>query len=250
LKTHVLIVEDDANLRLTLQDNLEEQGYQVRVAASVAEGWKALDARAADVVVLDLMLPDGDGYDFCKKLREKRLPSRVLMLTARSLEEDLVRGFDAGADDYLAKPYRLRELYARIAALVRRGPAETTPAPAVHRFGPFTLEPLTRSVTGPSGPLELTRKEFDLLVMLLESGGRVLSRDEILDRVWGDVVVDLHTVDNFVSSLKKKLSVKGLGSARGAAQSAAERGKATAQEKGSPGFELKTVRGVGFRWVC
>src|SRR4051812_48084107 len=121
LKTHVLIVEDDANLRLTLQDNLEEQGYQVRVAASVAEGWKALDARAADVVVLDLMLPDGDGYDFCKKLREKRLPSRVLMLTARSLEEDLVRGFDAGADDYLAKPYRLRELYARIAALVRRG---------------------------------------------------------------------------------------------------------------------------------
>jgi DNA-binding response OmpR family regulator len=199
----------------------------VRVAASVAEGWTALDAEAADVVVLDLMLPDGDGYAFCKKLREKRLPSRVLMLTARSLEEDLVRGFDAGADDYLAKPYRLRELYARIAALVRRAPA-AEPVEKTHRFGPFTLESLTRTVTGPTGPLELTRKEFDLLVMLLESGGRVLSRDEILDRVWGDVVVDLHTVDNFVSSLKKKLAVK----------------------RGPAGFELKTVRGVGFRWVC
>ena len=226
----VLIVEDDANLRLTLQDNLEEQGYAVRVAASVKEGWKALDETPSDVVVLDLMLPDGDGYSFCKRLREKKLPSRVLMLTARSLEEDLVRGFDAGADDYLAKPYRLRELYARIAALVRRGPAEDVKAaPAkTHRFGPFSLDASTRTVTGPTGPLELTRKEFDLLVMLLESGGRVLSRDEILDQVWGDVVVDLHTVDNFVSSLKKKLTVK----------------------KGAAGFELKTVRGVGFRWVC
>jgi len=228
MASSVLIVEDDANLRLTLEDNLGEQGYQVRTAASVAEAWKALDSAPADVVVLDLMLPDGDGYAFCKRLREKKLPARVLMLTARSLEEDLVRGFDAGADDYLAKPYRLRELYARIAALVRRGPAEGSAAgPVVHRFGPFTVEVETRSVTGPGGPVELTRKEFDLLVLLLESGGKVLSRDEILDRVWGDVVVDLHTVDNFVSSLKKKLGVK----------------------KGSPGFELKTVRGVGFRWV-
>ncbi|MBK7857241.1 MAG: response regulator transcription factor [Archangiaceae bacterium] len=223
----VLIIEDDANLRLTLEDNLSEQGYAVRVASTVAEAWKALEAQPSDVVILDLMLPDGDGYAFCKALRKKNLPSRVLMLTARSLEEDLVRGFDAGADDYLAKPYRLRELYARIAALLRRAPAETKTS-TTHRFGPFSLEVHTRNVTGPQGPVELTRKEFDLLLMLLESNGRVLSRDEILDRVWGDVVVDLHTVDNFVSSLKKKLSVK----------------------KGEPGFELKTVRGVGFRWVC
>jgi DNA-binding response OmpR family regulator len=222
----VLIIEDDANLRLTLEDNLTEQGYQLRVAATLAEAWTALETRPSDVVVLDLMLPDGDGYAFCRRLREKKLPSRVLMLTARSLEEDLVRGFDAGADDYLAKPYRLRELYARVAALLRRGPAEAK-ATEVHRFGPFTLQVGARTVSGPMGPLELTRKEFDLLLLLLESGGRVLSRDEILDRVWGDVVVDLHTVDNFVSSLKRKLSVK----------------------KGSPGFELKTVRGVGFRWV-
>jgi DNA-binding response OmpR family regulator len=224
----VLVVEDDGNLRLTLEDNLTEQGYQVRTAATAADAWRALDAQPFDVVVLDLMLPDSDGYTLCKKLRAKKLPSRVLMLTARSLEEDLVRGFDAGADDYLAKPYRLRELLARVAALVRRGPAEAPAPAAVHRFGGFSLETTTRTVSGSDGPVELTRKEFDLLLLFLESGGRVLSRDEILDSVWGDVVVDLHTVDNFISSLKKKLKVK----------------------RGAPGFELKTVRGVGFRWVC
>jgi DNA-binding response OmpR family regulator len=224
----VLVVEDDANLRLTLEDNLSEQGYQVRVAATAGEAWRALEAQPFDVVVLDLMLPDSDGYTLCKKLRAKKVPSRVLMLTARSLEEDLVRGFDAGADDYLAKPYRLRELLARVAALARRAPTEETGAAAVHRFGAFSVEIATRSVKGPDGPIELTRKEFDLLVLLVTSGGRVLSRDDILSAVWGDVVVDLHTVDNFVSSLKKKLKVR----------------------RGPAGFELKTVRGVGFRWVC
>jgi DNA-binding response OmpR family regulator len=223
----ILVVEDDANLRLTLQDNLEREAHQVKSAATVAEAWSRLDAERFDVVVLDLMLPDGDGYSVCKKIREKKIPVRVLMLTARSLEEDLVRGFDAGADDYVAKPYRLRELLARISALARRSAAERD-SPTVHRFGPFTLQVQTRSVTSDAGPIELTRKEFDLLLLLLESGGRVLSRDEILDAVWGDVVVDLHTVDNFISNLKKKLKVK----------------------RGAPGFELKTVRGVGFRWVC
>src|SRR2546422_6222797 len=116
----VLVVEDDENLRLTLHDNLEREGHQVQSAASCAEAWRALESNRFEVVVLDLMLPDGDGYSLCKQLREKKLPVRVLMLTARSLEEDLVRGFDAGADDYVAKPYRLRELLARISALARR----------------------------------------------------------------------------------------------------------------------------------
>jgi DNA-binding response OmpR family regulator len=223
----VLIVEDDDNLRLTLHDNLEREGHAVKSVATVADTWRALEAGAFEVVVLDLMLPDGDGYAVCKRLREQRLPVRVLMLTARSLEEDLVRGFDAGADDYVAKPYRLKELLARVSALARRTTAERQSS-KVHRFGPFTLKVQTRTVTSDAGPIELTRKEFDLLLLLLESGGRVLTRDEILDAVWGDVVVDLHTVDNFVSNLKKKLKVK----------------------KGKAGFELKTVRGVGFRWVC
>jgi DNA-binding response OmpR family regulator len=216
----ILLVEDDENLRVTLADNLDEQGYAVIQAATVKAAWDALQATRFEVVVLDLMLPDGDGYALCRKLRDAGHGCRVLMLTARSLEEDLVRGFDAGADDYLAKPYRLRELLARIAALVRRKPA----VEAGHRLGSFRIDEAARTVTGPSGAVELTRKEFDLLVCLLNGGEKVLSRDEILDAVWGtDVVVDTHTVDNFVSSLKKKL-------------------------KGD-GFELKTVRGVGFRLV-
>jgi DNA-binding response OmpR family regulator len=216
----ILLVEDDENLRVTLGDNLEEQGYAVTQAAGVKAAWKALQAERFDVVVLDLMLPDGDGYSLCKQLREAGHTSRVLMLTARSLEEDLVRGFDAGADDYLAKPYRLRELLARVAALTRRGAAGVK-----HRLGKLSIDEEARTVTGPDGAIELTRKEFDLLVCLLKAGEKVLSRDDILDAVWGkDVVVDTHTVDNFVSSLKKKL-------------------------KGD-GFELKTVRGVGFRLVA
>lgn len=218
----VLIVEDDANLRLALEDNLRDEGYAVQVAATVKAAREALSAGAPDVVVLDLMLPDGDGYALCRELRRDGLPSRVLMLTARTLEDDLVKGFEAGADDYLAKPYRLRELLARVAALARRAPAAA--AETVHRLGAFTVDEATRTVKGAAGEVELTRKEFDLLVCLLRAGERVVSRDDILDAVWGaDVVVDTHTVDNFVSSLKKKLK--------------------------GPGFELKTVRGVGFRLV-
>lgn len=220
----VLIVEDDANLRLALEDNLRDEGYAVQVAATVKAAREALSAGAPDVVVLDLMLPDGDGYAVCRELRARGLPTRVLMLTARTLEDDLVKGFEAGADDYLAKPYRLRELLARVAALARRGAAG--PAGPTHSLGPFTIDEAARTVAGPDGPVELTRKEFDLLVCLLKAGDRVLSRDEILDAVWGaDVVVDTHTVDNFISSLKKKVK--------------APRGE----------FELKTVRGVGFRLV-
>jgi DNA-binding response OmpR family regulator len=215
----VLIVEDDANLRLALEDNLRDEGYQVEVAATVKAAREALARTTPDVVVLDVMLPDGDGYTLCRELRQQGLPARILMLTARTLEDDLVKGFEAGADDYLAKPYRLRELLARVAALSRRAPAA---AATVHRLGPFAVDEATRTVRGPSGDVDLTRTEFDLLVCLAQAGDRVLSRDEILDAVWGaDVVVDSHTVDNFVSSLKRKLQ--------------------------GPGFELKTVRGVGFR---
>lgn len=220
----VLIVEDDANLRLALEDNLRDEGYAVQVAATVKAAREALSAAAPDVVVLDLMLPDGDGYALCRELRARGVTSRVLMLTARTLEDDLVKGFEAGADDYLAKPYRLRELLARVAALARRGPAG--PGGPTHTLGAFSIDEATRTVAGPDGPVELTRKEFDLLVCLLKAGDRVLSRDEILDAVWGaDVVVDTHTVDNFISSLKKKVKPS--------------RGE----------FEWKTVRGVGFRLV-
>lgn len=222
MPTQVLVVEDDSSLRLAVTDNLEDEGYTVLATATLAAARAAVAAQPFDVVVLDLMLPDGDGSALCRELRKANNPARVLMLTARTLEDDLVKGFEAGADDYLAKPYRLRELLARVAALARRttGPS----AGATHTLGHYQVDETRRTVTGPGGAVvELTRKEFDLLICLLRAGGAVVKRDDILDAVWGDVVVDTHTVDNFVSSLKKKLKAE------------------------SSGFELKTVRGVGFR---
>jgi len=218
VSARVLLVEDDRNLREALAETLADEGYQVQTASSLGEARAALKTATPEVLVLDLMLPDGDGSMLCREVKRAGLPTRVLMLTARTLEDDVVKGFDSGADDYVGKPYRLKELLARIGALVRRS---SSPAAPSHRFGPYTIDEATRVVSGPGGEVCLTRKEFDLLVCLVGANGAVLSRDELLDRVWGDVVVDLHTVDNFVSSLKKKLK----------------------------GVELKTVRGVGFRLV-
>ncbi len=211
----VLVVEDDSSLRLALCDNLDDEGYAVSSAATLADARAALKKSEVDVIVLDLMLPDGDGTALCHELRGRRDPTRILMLTARTLEDDLVKGFEAGADDYLAKPYRLRELLARIAALVRRA---STPLATKHTLGEWEVDEAARTVKNAKGLVELTRKEFDLLVFLLRANDSVATRDAILDAVWGDVVVDTHTVDNFVGSLKKKLKL-----------------------------DIKTVRGVGFR---
>ena len=222
MPTQVLVVEDDSSLRLAVTDNLQDEGYEVTAVGSLTNARAALARQPFEVVVLDLMLPDGDGTTLCRELRKAGHAARVLMLTARTLEDDLVKGFEAGADDYLAKPYRLRELLARVAALARR--AGRNVAGGTHALGPYEVDEAKRTVTGPAGAVELTRKEFDLLVCLLRAGDAVVKRDDILDAVWGDVVVDTHTVDNFVSSLKKKL-------------------------KADAGFELRTVRGVGFRLV-
>ncbi|MBF5046298.1 response regulator transcription factor [Aggregicoccus sp. 17bor-14] len=220
----ILIVEDDTNLRLTLTDNLQDEGYQVQGAASAKEAQALLAQRTFDLLILDVMLPDGDGYSLCRSLRAKGVKSMVLMLTARTLEDDLVRGFEAGAQDYLAKPYRLRELLARVGALLRRG--GVAPVQQSVAFGGFTLDLAKRQLSSPAGTgIELTRKEFDLLAFLLSHRDRALTRDEILDAVWGqDVVVDPHTVDNFVSSLRKKLNWTS-----------------------EAGFAIHTIRGVGFR---
>ncbi len=221
----ILLVEDDTNLRLALRDNLENQGgYAVEEAASVRAAREHLAKRAFQLILLDVMLPDGDGYTLCRALRDEGVTTPVLMLTARTLEDDVVRGFEAGAQDYLGKPYRLRELLARVGALVRRSGGAA--AAKLVRFGGYKMDLDRRKVESPEGAaVELTRTEFDLLAFLVREKERVLRRDDILDAVWGkDVVVDPHTVDNFVSSLKKKL---GWNSASG--------------------FSIHTIRGVGYR---
>ncbi|MCA9706510.1 MAG: response regulator transcription factor [Myxococcales bacterium] len=225
----VLVVEDDENLRITLADNLEDEGYRVTAVEGGRAALEAVEHAAPDVVVLDIMLPDIDGYSVCRALRQRGCAAKVLMLTARTLEDDVVQGFDAGADDYLAKPYRLRELLARVRALLRRGAAAaaaSAPAPAPTSALPgLSIDRDARTVSAADGPIELTRTEFDLLVFLLDHPGKALSRERILEQVWGsDVVVDPRTVDNFISSLKRKLGwTKGCG------------------------FAFAAVRGVGYR---
>jgi len=226
----ILVVEDDENLRLPLVDNLEDEGFAVEQAASGEAAIEAVRAEAFDVIVLDIMLPGISGYEVCKALRAEGSTAGVLMLTARSLEDDVVTGFDAGADDYLTKPYRLRELLARVRALLRR---RAPPAPAAVPDAPQTvvdvdgiqIDRSARTVIDPSGaPVELTRTEFDLLVFMLDHRGEALAREVILDKVWGNVRVDPRTVDNFVSNLKKKLGW-------------------TKDRR----FAFKAVRGVGYR---
>jgi DNA-binding response OmpR family regulator len=219
----ILIVEDDENLRLALHDNLQEEGYEVESAADGAAAIEQVGARSFDLIVLDIMLPDSDGYTLCKKFRGDGVKSMILMLTARTLEDDLIRGLDAGADDYLTKPYRLRELMARVRALLRR----QNEAPVKELVcGPYRIDTERRETVHEDGSeLELTRKEFDLLSFLVRNQGKALTRNQILDEVWGqDVVVDDRTVDNFISNLKKKL--------RWTPDST---------------FKIHTVRGVGYR---
>jgi DNA-binding response OmpR family regulator len=227
----ILIVEDDENLRVTLRDNLEQEGFAIEAVADGPAALEQATARPFDVILLDVMLPGVDGYQVCRALRGAGCEAKILMLTARTLEEDIVGGLDAGADDYLVKPYRLRELLARVRALSRRGAAAARSAaphqpPELLRCGAFRIDCARRDVTDEAGAsVKLTRTEFDLLVYLVRNRGRALSRNDLLQQVWQGMVLDERTVDNFVSSLKKKLRW-GAGA----------------------GFEIHTVRGVGYRF--
>lgn len=225
-RRRILIVEDDENLRLGLEDNLEEHGYHVDSAPDAATARGLIEGADYELIILDIMLPDGDGYVVCEELRAEGVKARILMLTARTLEQDIVRGFDAGADDYLAKPYRIAELLARVRALLRRSSELASSGTAI-MFGEHSLDVEARVVQHvSSGAIELTRTEFDLLAYFLAHAGRALHRQQILDAVWGeDIVVDERTIDNFVSNLKKKLGWS------------AERA-----------WRIVTIRGVGYRF--
>lgn len=223
---HVLIVEDDENLRLTLSDILEDE-YEVTSADTIAAATTLITKQHFAIIILDLMLPDGDGYDFCRLLRDQDITTPVLMLTARSLEDDLVKGFEVGADDYLVKPYKSNELMARVKALIKRsrGFKESETQNLTENINDFILNRAARSVVSKLGnAVDLTPKEFDTLVYLCDHPHKAISRQELLDNIWGDVVVDTRTIDNFISSIKKKLHL----TTRNAAY-------------------IETVRGVGYR---
>jgi len=199
----ILIIEDDPTMLRVLRDNFEYAGYRVFTAADGETGLNsALDGKP-DLIVLDIMLPKINGYEICRLVRGQDLDMPIIMLTAKGQESDIVLGLNLGADDYVTKPFSLRELLARAAAFLRRRRHEE---PAVYTFGACRLDVAARTFHRDGRELTLTPREFDLLLLFLRRPGRALTRDEILNRVWGyDALVTGRTVDRFVTTLRQKI---------------------------------------------
>jgi len=199
----VLVVEDEVKMAGLLRRALEEEGYAVDVAARADEALWLGTENAYDAVLLDVMLPDGDGFGVCRGLREAGTWSPVLMLTARDAVADRVAGLDAGADDYLTKPFSLAELMARLRALIRRGAVER---PSILLVGDLSLDPTTHTVRRGERPVELTAKEFALLEYLMRHPGEVLSRTRLIEHVWDFAYDgDSNVVDVYVRYLRNKI---------------------------------------------
>jgi two-component system, OmpR family, alkaline phosphatase synthesis response regulator PhoP len=207
--TTILVIEDERDLARGLQANLEVEGYDVVVANTGEDGVRAAFARPPDLVLLDLMLPDIDGYEVLGRLRRAHLDMPVLILTARGEEVDKVRGFRTGADDYVTKPFGVMELLVRIQAILRRttGRAgEVAAARRVFRAGEIEVDVDQRSVRRAGSDVALTPKAFDLLLALFQREGRVASRVDLLREVWGYASeVTTRTVDAHVAELRRKL---------------------------------------------
>lgn len=225
MSTKLLLIDDDARLTAMVGDYLSHAGFEVAVAGSLTAGRAALQESLPDLLVLDLMLPDGDGLDFCRELRAnqrlKRLP--VLMLSARGEPMDRILGLELGADDYLPKPFEPRELQARIKALLRRAEPGASDE-EVMRFGRLEIDMAARLARLDGKPCDLTSHQFDLLVVLAQSPGRVLSRDQIMDALKG------HPLDAFDRSIDVHIS----------------RIRAVIEEDPKAPRRVLTVRGAGY----
>jgi len=206
----VLVVEDEAHLAAGLRLNLEMDGYRVVNARTVREaGAQLVQSAPIDLILLDVNLPDGDGYSFCKQLRDAGHYTPVIMLTARSAAEERVRGLDSGADDYMPKPFELAELLARVRSALRRSgwrQHDSPPDSALGelRFGEAVINFDTHEATAFGKPVRLTQLELDLVQYFAQNAGRVLSREELLERVWKlRNAPNTRSVDNFIVRLRK-----------------------------------------------
>ena len=226
-KRTVLLVEDEESITAPLAEALSREGFEPVVAGTAAEALELASARPPDLVLLDLMLPDGSGLDVCRELRS-RSAVPIIMLTARGEETDRVVGLEVGADDYVVKPFSARELIARIRAVLRRtAAAPAGPVEETVELGDVRVDRARRSASVGGEPLELSRKEFDLLRLLVENAGSVVTRERLIDEVWDtNWFGSTKTLDVHVSALRKKLG----------------------DDPGTPRY-IHTVRGVGFRFA-
>lgn len=217
----ILVIEDDAALLRGLKDNFEQQGYQVRTANDGQKGLDALLLEPPDLLLLDLMLPRVNGFEVCRVARSRKLEMPIIMLTARGQEEDIVRGLELGADDYVTKPFSIRELLARVRAFLRRQTTSTA-----YEFGNHRLDLEAHKLFRNGREIGLTAKEFRLLAFFVKHPGRAFTRDSILNSVWGDdVIVTDRSVDRCVTTLRSKIE----------------------DDPREPAF-IKTVRDIGYRF--
>ncbi len=224
--SRILVVEDDPAILRGLTDNLKFESYEVISATEGETGYGLLKEKKPDLVILDLMLPKLSGYELCRKVRAEGLTVPILMLTARGEEADRVLGLDLGADDYVKKPFSVRELMARIRALLRRA-YPPKPLPDELRFDDVVVDFRRFEASRACKSLDMTRKEFGVLRLLASRAGEVVTRDELLDQVWGiENYPTTRTVDNHLAQLRAKL-----------------------EKNPAEPLHLLTVHGVGYKWV-
>ncbi len=218
----ILLVEDNRQIAQSLAEALEQQHYTVDLAADGEFGWQQIECLTYDLILLDLMLPKIDGITLCRQIRAKGLTTPVLMLTAKDTSPDLVLGLDVGADDYMVKPFDLPELFARIRALLRRGNIGNSP---LLTWEHLELDPSNFIARYQENILKLTAKEYAILELLLRSGDRILSRSDMIDRIWAfDDPPQEDAVKFHIKELRKKLTLAG-----------------------APVSLIETVYGVGYR---
>jgi two-component system, OmpR family, response regulator RegX3 len=226
-KRTILLVEDEESITTPLVEALRREGFDTAVSSTAGESLSLADRVKPDLVLLDVMLPDGSGFDVCRELRARsRVP--IIMLTARGEEADRVAGLELGADDYVVKPFSARELVARVRAVLRRAAEAGEPkVDGATEIGDVRLDPARRSAALDGEDLELSRKEFDLLRLLVENAGSVVTRERLIDEVWDtNWFGSTKTLDVHVSGLRKKLG----------------------DDPSDPRY-IHTVRGVGFRFA-
>jgi two-component system alkaline phosphatase synthesis response regulator PhoP len=225
----ILVVDDEAHLAAGIRENLEAEGYRADVAHDGITGLEHLRAEPFDLVVLDVMMPNMDGLELCAQLRRDGIQTPVLFLTVKGAAEDRVRGFEAGGDDYLAKPFHLKELLLRVAAILRRSSWYQSSATAELEFDGNSVDFKTYEARAWDGSEHsLTHKEAMILRVLAEQPGNIVTREEILDRVWGyEVFPSTRTIDNFIVRLRKRF-----------------------ERNPEAPAHFHTVRGVGYRFTA